>query len=77
MPVLALDQMAYIYSPAQSFSCIATDEMQLEGVSEFPENVVDGSHVSVNGEVSAAISSSQHTRFVLNVITLLPASRAP
>lgn len=77
VPVLALDKMAYIYSPAQSFSCIATDEMQLEGVSEFPENVVDGSHVSVNGEVSAAISSSQHTRFVLNVITLLPASRAP
>jgi len=77
VPVLALDKMAYIYSPAQSFSCIATDEMQLEGISEFPESIVEGSHVSVNGEVSAAISSSQHTRFVMKVITLLPASKAP
>ena len=77
VPVLALDHMVYVYSPAQSFSCLAADEMQLEGISEFPESVVEGSHVSVQGTVSAAISSSQHTRFVMNVITLLPASKAP
>lgn len=77
VPVLALDKMAYIYSPAQSFSCIATDELQLEGVSEFPRNVVEGSHVSVTGKVTAAVSSSQHTRFVMDVITLLPVGAPP
>lgn len=77
VPVLALDQMAYVYSPAQSFSCLAADELQLEGISEFPQNVVENSHVSVHGKIFAAISSSQHTRFVMEVITLLPVSTAP
>jgi len=74
VPVLALDHMAYVYSPAQSFSCLAADELQLEGVSEFPQNVVENSHVSVQGTLYAATSSSQHTRFVMDVITLLPVS---
>ena len=74
VPVLALDQMAYVYSPAQSFSCLAADELQLEGVSEFPQSIVENSHVSVQGKITAAISSSEHTRFVMQVITLLPAN---
>jgi len=72
VPVLALDHMAYVYSPAQSLSCQAADELQLEGISEFPQNVVENSHVSAQGTVFAAVSSNQHTRFVMNVITLLP-----
>lgn len=72
VPVLVLDRTAYIYSPAQSFSCLPTDEMQLEGVSEFPERVVEGSHVSVQGTIKAATSGRDHTKFLLDVITLLP-----
>jgi len=72
VPVLALDHMAYVYSPAQSLLCQAADELQLEGISEFPQNIVENSHVSVQGTVYAAVSSNQHTRFVMNVITLLP-----
>jgi len=72
VPVLALDHDAYIYSPAQSFMCIATDELQLEGISEFPEQVVEGSHVSVQGNITAATASGDHTRFLMHVITLLP-----
>jgi hypothetical protein len=72
VPVLVLDHMAYVYSPAQSFLCQSADELQLVGVSEFPQNVVENSHVIVEGRLFAAVSSNQHTRFVMDVITLLP-----
>jgi hypothetical protein len=72
VPVLTLDQTAYVYSPAQSFQCQPADELQLEGISEFPEHVVDGSHVSVQGRITAATSASDHTHFLMDVITLLP-----
>jgi hypothetical protein len=72
VPVLELDKLAYIYSPAQSFLCQSADEMQLEGVSEFPENVVENSRVSVQGRIASGVSSHEHTPFVLHVITLLP-----
>lgn len=77
VPVLTLDRTAYIYSPAQSFLCIAADELQLEGISEFPENVVEGSRVSVQGQLLAATSNRDHTRFLMNVITLLPENPHP
>ena len=72
VPMLVLDHTAYIYSPAQSFPCLPADELQLVGVSEFPQNIVEGSHVSVQGGLFSAVSSNQHTRFLMNVITLLP-----
>jgi hypothetical protein len=72
VPILALDRTAYVYSPAQSFQCQAADELQLVGVSEFPENVVEGSHVSVQGKLFGAANERDHTRFLMNVITLLP-----
>ena len=62
VPVLALDQMAYVYSPAQSFLASRPNELQLDGVAEFPQNVIENSHVTVDGRVSQAGSSSQHTR---------------
>ena len=72
VPILALDHTAYLYSPAQTLSCLPADELQLEGISEFPQNIVENSHVSVQGTVFSAVSSHQHTHFVMNVITLLP-----
>jgi hypothetical protein len=72
VPVLTLDHEIYIYSPAQSFMCQSADQVQLVGVSEFPENVVDDSHVSVQGKLYAGTSAHDHTSFLMNVITLLP-----
>lgn len=76
VPVLVLDRTAYIYSPAQSFQCLPADELQLVGVSEFPQNVVENSHVIVHGGLFGATSSDQHERFLMNVITLFPVNTA-
>ncbi len=76
VPVLALDHTAYLYSPSQSFSCLAAEELQLVGVSEFPQNVVEDSLVSVNGTLFGSTSGHEHTRFLMHVITLLPINAA-
>lgn len=72
VPVLVLDRTDYIYSPAQSFQCQPANELQLVGVSEFPQNVVDNSHVSVQGKLFGATTGHDHTPFLMNVLTLLP-----
>lgn len=72
VPVLVLDKTAYLYSPAQSLMCQSADELQLVGVSEFPQSVVENSHVSAQGRLFGAASGHDHTRFLMNVITLLP-----
>ncbi len=77
VPVLTLDHEIYVYSPAQSFMCQSTDQLQLVGIAEFPENVVEGSHVSVQGRLFAGTSSHDHTNFLMNVITLLPDNAGP
>jgi hypothetical protein len=77
VPVLTLDREIYIYSPAQSFMCQSADQLQLVGISEFPENVVEDSHVSVQGRLYAGVSSHDHTNFLMNVITLLPDNVSP
>jgi hypothetical protein len=46
--------------------------MQLVGVAEFPQNVIENSHVTVDGVVFPAGSGRQHTPFVMNVTTILP-----
>jgi hypothetical protein len=76
VPVLTLERTAYLYSPAQSFMCQPADELQLVGISEFPQNVVENSRVSVQGKLFGASSSRDHTRFLMNVITLLPDNSA-
>lgn len=75
VPILVLDHTAYIYSPAQSFFCQPADELQLVGISEFPRHVVENSRVSVQGRLFGATSSRDHTRFLMNVLTLLPDKR--
>jgi hypothetical protein len=74
VPILVLDRTAYIYSPAQSFQCQPANELQLVGISEFPQNVVENSLVSAQGKIFGATSVHDHTRFLMNVITLLPDS---
>jgi hypothetical protein len=72
VPVLALDRTAYVYAPAQSHHCLPANDVQLVGVSEFPQNVIENSHVSVDGVLFQAGSGRQHTAFVMNVTTILP-----
>jgi hypothetical protein len=72
VPVLTLDQTAYVYAPAQSHLCLAANDVQLIGVAEFPQNVIENSHVTVDGTVFQAGSGHQHTAFLMNVRTILP-----
>jgi len=72
VPILSLDQTAYIYAPAQSIHCLSANDVQLVGVAEFPRNVIENSHVTVNGVLFQAGSGKQHTPFVMRVITILP-----
>ena len=72
VPVLALDRTAYVYAPAQSHHCLPANDVQLVGVSEFPQNVIENSHVSVDGVLFQAASGRQHTPFVMSVTTILP-----
>jgi hypothetical protein len=72
VPVLSLDRTAYIYAPAQSHICLSANDVQLVGVAEFPPNVIENSHVTVDGVLFQAGSGRQHTPFLLNVTTILP-----
>ena len=77
VPILALDSTAYVYSPAHSYQCLSATDVQLVGVTEFPGNVIEGSHVSVQGSLFEAVSGRQHTRFVMNVTLLTPLRPPP
>jgi hypothetical protein len=72
VPVLALDKTAYIYAPAESHHCLSANDLQLVGVAEFPQNVIENTHVSVDGRLFQAASDRQHTAFLMNVTTILP-----
>jgi hypothetical protein len=72
VPILALDKTAYIYAPAQSHLCLAANDVQLVGVAEFPRDVIDGTHVSVDGVIFQQGTDRQHTAFVMRVNTILP-----
>ncbi len=72
VPVLSLDKTAYVYAPAQSHLCLSANDVQLIGIAEFPQNVIENSHVSVDGVLFQASSGHQHTPFLMNVRTILP-----
>lgn len=72
VPVLALDKTAYVYAPAQSRHCLPANDLQLVGVAEFPQNVIENSHVNVDGVLFQAGSGREHTSFVMKVTTILP-----
>jgi hypothetical protein len=72
VPILALDSTAYVYSPAQSHLCLPANDIQLVGVAEFPKEIIEGTHVVVDGSLFGAASSREHTSFVMNVTSILP-----
>jgi hypothetical protein len=76
VPILELDRTVYVYSPAHSYQCLSATDIQLVGISEFPQNVIENSRVSVTGKLFESASGHEYTRFLMNVTTLLPLSQA-
>ncbi len=72
VPVLLLDKTAYVYAPAESTHCQAANDVQLVGLSEFPQDVIENTHVVVEGRLFEASAPRQHTRFLINVTSILP-----
>lgn len=72
VPILSLDDTAYVYSPAQSTHCIAAHDVQLVGLSEFPPDIIENTRVTVQGALFAATSAHQHTPLLIDVRSVLP-----
>lgn len=72
VPILILDKTQYMYAPPQSFHCLAANDVQLVGLTEFPASIGENSHVIVDGKMIEGVTADQHTRFVINVISILP-----
>ncbi len=72
VPVLVLDRTAYLYTPAVSHLCLAADDLQLVGWSEFPPDLPENTHVRVDGSLFEAATGHQHTRFLINVRSIVP-----
>ncbi|HEY2686278.1 MAG TPA: hypothetical protein VGI93_22390 [Steroidobacteraceae bacterium] len=77
VPILTMDTTAYVYAPAQSSHCLAANDVQLVGFSEFPQDVVENTHVTVQGSFFSATSSRQHTAFLIDVRSVLPIKPQP
>jgi len=77
VPILALDHTVYVYAPAHSYSCMGATDMQLVGISEFPERVIENSPVSVTGSIFESTAAHEYTRFLIDVTTLLPRPETP
>ena len=77
VPVLTVDETAYIYTPNHRHQCQAANDLQLIGVSEFPDNVGENSRVKVKGTVSEAGSAGQYTRFSIDVSAIAPIKPTP
>ena len=76
VPILILDKTQYVYAPPQSFLCLPANDVQLVGVTEFPDSIGENSHVIVDGKVLEGVAQGQYTRFVVQVNGILPL-RAP
>ncbi len=76
VPVLVLDRTIYVYAPAHGYQCLFATDVQLVGVSEFPESVIENSRVRVEGSLFESTAAHEYTRFLVNVSLLLPLSEA-
>lgn len=72
VPILILDKTQYIYAPPQSFHCLAANDVQLAGMTEFPSSIGENSHVIVDGKMIEGVTPDEHTRFIIDVIGILP-----
>jgi len=72
VPILILDKTQYMYAPPQSLHCLAANDVQLVGMTEFPASIGEDTHVLVDGKVLEGVANGQYTRFVIDVISILP-----
>lgn len=72
VPILILDKTQYMYAPPQSFHCLAANDVQIVGMSEFPDSIGEDTHVVVDGKMIEGVAVGQHTRFVIQAISVLP-----
>jgi hypothetical protein len=72
VPILILDKTLYMYAPPQSLLCLPANDLQLIGVTELPDRIDEGTHVIVDGKVLEGVAEGQHTRFVIQVESILP-----
>jgi len=72
VPILILDKTQYMYAPPQSFQCLAANDVQLAGMTEFPDSIGENTHVTVDGKMIEGVTAGQYTRFVINVISIFP-----
>lgn len=72
VPILILDKTQYMYAPPQSLSCLPANDLQLIGITELPDRIDEGTRVIVDGKVLEGVAHDQHTRFVIQVVSILP-----
>jgi hypothetical protein len=72
VPILILDKTQYVYAPPQSFHCLPANDLQLVGMTEFPDRIDEGSHVVVDGKVLEGVANGHYTHFVIQVVSILP-----
>jgi hypothetical protein len=72
VPILILDKTQYMYAPPQSFQCLPANDLQLVGLAELPDRIDEGTRVIVDGKVLEGVAKDQHTRFVIEVVSVLP-----
>jgi hypothetical protein len=77
VPILILDKTEYVYSPAQSFQCMLLNEAQMVGVTEFPQSVIENSHISLQGSVYQGVGKHEYTHFLIKVDALMLSPRPP
>jgi len=77
VPILILDKTQYMYAPPQSFQCLPANDVQLVGMTEFPNSIGEGTHVIVDGKVLEGVAAGHYTRFVISVISILPIRPKP
>jgi hypothetical protein len=77
VPVLTVDQTAYIYAPALSIHCLPANDLQLVGWAELPPDIPENTHVEVQGSIFEAASAHQHTPFLINVRNILKTDAPP
>ena len=75
VPILILDKTQYIYSPALSFQCLPANDLQLVGLTEFPDSIGENTHVIVDGKILQGVAQGQYSRFVIQVNSILPIDR--
>jgi hypothetical protein len=75
VPILVLDKTKYIYAPPQSLHCLAANDVQIIGLTEFPDSIGENTHVIVDGKVLEGVAKGQYTRFVIQATSILPVER--